>query len=148
MPEQIYVDPAALSVDASEYIAFCIPYAKSACVSLFADDIKARGESFNDYLDSSGGGVVYEDAYEDDNTVVITEFWFRQPVFRHSVREHGFNAAGDIALCVLINGKEVKYVPKYWDKYRLRHVPVCYLQQSAERRRVFGEKASLNSLFL
>ena len=112
MPEQIYIDPAALSVDASEYIAFVYRMHNQRAFRLFADDIKARGESFNDYLDSSGGGVVYEDAYEDDNTVVITEFWFRQPV-SGTVSGTRFNA-GDIALCVLINGKEVKYIPKYW----------------------------------
>lgn len=110
LPEQIYPDPTAPSLDACEYVAYVYRLHQQRAYRLFEADIRARGEHFEDYL-CSGHSLAVDDTGEKD-TVTVTEFWFRQPTDGQSggVSYH----AGDIALCVLIGDKEVKYVPSYW----------------------------------
>lgn len=114
LPEQIYADPAARTVDDCEYIAFVYRMHRQRARRLFENALRRRGESFSEYLAAPGKGVVFEGAYEDEDAVTVTEFWFRQPKAGESAGTRF--AAGDIALCVLINGKEIQYVPKYWLK--------------------------------
>ncbi len=112
LPEQIYADPTASEVDACEYIAFVYRMHRQRAYRLFERDMRERGEKFADYLEHTSGGITAGDGYSDEDTVTVTEFWFRQPTDGQS---NGIRyAAGDIALCVLIGGKEVKYLPKYW----------------------------------
>ena len=114
LPEQIYADPTASDVDACEYIAFVYRMHRQRAYRLFEKDMRERGESFADYLESTPRGLVSGDDYSDEDTVTVTEFWFRQPT--SGEKDGVVYAAGDIALCVLIGGKEVKYLPKYWLK--------------------------------
>lgn len=114
LAEQIYTDPASDTVDGCEYIAYVYSMHSQKAKRIFEEDIKKNGDSFESYYNSTAHrGVVYEGEYEDEDTVTITEFWFRQPHDSHG-NSHNKYKAGDIALCILINGMEVKYIPKYW----------------------------------
>ncbi len=112
-PEQIFTDPASDTVDGCEYIAYVYPMHTQRARRIFADDIGRRNGGFDEYLKPGRTGVIFEDNYDDENTVTITEFWFRQPVDAHG-NSNILYKAGDIALSVLINGREVRYIPKYW----------------------------------
>lgn len=121
-PEQIFADPCSDTVDGCEYIGYVYSMHSQRAKRVFEEDIKKRGCSFDDYLSSTKTGVVYEDGYEDENSVTITEFWFRQPKNAHGNCDIKYKA-GDIALCILINGKEVRYIPKYWQNTNCNMYP-------------------------
>lgn len=113
-PKQIFTDPTADTVDDCEYIAFVYPMHAQRARRIFGESIGENGEDFGDYLSSFGGkSVIYEGDYDDENTVTVTEFWFRQPEDSASGEKESFSA-GDIALSVLLNGREISYTPKYW----------------------------------
>ena len=112
-PEQIFTDPSADTVDGCEYIAYVYPMHTQKARRVFAEDIGKRNGRFEEYLSNNGTGIVFEDCYDDENTVTVTEFWFRQPCDAHGNSGIRYKA-GDIALSVLINGKEIRYIPKYW----------------------------------
>ena len=133
MPQQIFPDPSSTTVDGCEYIGYLYRMHKQRAKRVFQDDFLERNETLDDYLDSGGTdlyesltGESYDSAqYEaEDETVTITEWWYRQPedgettVTRRIGKErvtlsYRWNS-GDIALCILINGREVRYIPKYW----------------------------------
>lgn len=113
-PEEIFPDPTASTVDGCEYIAFVYPMHRQKALRMFKNDLTERNEHFEDYLQSSDHlGFVYENTSSaSEDSVTITEFWFRQSC---NGKENGITyCAGDIALCVFINGKEIRYIPKYW----------------------------------
>lgn len=137
-PEQIYIDPSAETVDSAEYIAYVYPMHKQKARRVFEKDIKAASDSFESYLSGSTKGVMYEGEYEDDDTLTVTEFWFRQPKNSHG-NSHTEYKAGDIALSVLINGKEVKYIPKYWQNIDCGMFPFVIYSKIPEKGSVWGK---------
>lgn len=119
----IYPDPTASDVDSCEYIAYAYRIHKQKAYRMFEQDIKDSGENIEDFFDTGAksGLFVKSDVFDDeDDTVEITEWWFRQPKNGNAKIKRGEKSsfyewsAGDIALCVLINGKEIRYIPKYW----------------------------------
>ena len=115
---QFYPDPAASELDACEYL-FCVcSMHASRAARLFAAELAAAGEDAY-ALPDSGRGIMSGDGEPyDADCVTVTEFWFRQPLSGHA-RDTLTGAdipfaAGDIAMCLLIGGKEVRYIPKYW----------------------------------
>lgn len=150
LPEQIYADPNAMSVDACEYIAFVYPMHKQKAFRVFEDDIASRGEDFESYFDADGrSGVTLPDRGEADS-VTVTEFWFRQPrsgectvstLSRDEGKtEHRYAyKAGDVALTVLINGKEVKYIPKYWQNTDCNMFPFVIYSKVPSEDGIWGK---------
>lgn len=112
-PDQIFADPSSHTVDGCEYIGYVYSMHSQKARRLFDADLKKRNCSFEEYLVPGKTGVVYEGPFDDENTVTVTEFWFRQPSDAHGNSKVSYKA-GDIALCILINGKEIRYIPKYW----------------------------------
>lgn len=122
-PEQIFTDPAADTVDDCEYIAYIYSMHAQKARRTFGGYIEALGESFESYLSCGGEkSVVFEGDYDDENTVTVTEFWFRQPKDSEANSKERY-FSGDIALCVLLNGREVSYIPKYWKNTGCRMFP-------------------------
>ncbi len=128
--KRIVTDPAASDVDGCEYIGYVYPMHKNRAKRIFEGDFIARGEEFDSYLTQTGFFDVGENLISDgfdvnEDTVKITEWWFRQPSNGQCVitesdggikRRRTYKwKAGDIALSVLINGKEIRYIPKYWN---------------------------------
>lgn len=134
-PQTIYPDPAATCVDDCEYIGCVYRISTSRAARLFDADFARLGTSLAGILKQrnagrkQGSGISLfelDDAGTLPDTVEVTEWWFRQPRDGEEVcglcGDDGEEAvtfryqSGDIALSVLIEGVEVRYVPKYWTK--------------------------------
>ncbi len=130
-PEQILCDPSATDVDSCEYIGYMYRLHKQKAKRIFAQDFKRLGEDIEGYVNSYHSGLGYyeytgQDRSEDpaDDTITITEWWFRQPSDGKQTikclvdgKEVGVTykwKSGDIALCILLGDKEIRYIPKYW----------------------------------
>lgn len=88
-------------------------------------------------MENTARGIVSGDGYAEEDTVTVTEFWFRQPCGGESGGES--YAAGDIALSVLIGGKEVKYMPKYWRKTALSSYPFVIYHKVPNENSLWGK---------
>lgn len=145
LPEQIYMDPAALTVEDAEYIAFIYRMHKQKVCRVFGEEIQKRGENAAYYFDAAekGSGVIFGDSYGSDDSVTVTEFWFRQPKSGDSDGAH--YEAGDIAFSVLIGGKEVRYEPNYWRKTHCGLYPFVIYCKTPNEGSVWG-KSELEQL--
>ncbi len=137
-PEQIFTDPTAENVDDCEYIAYVYSMHSQRAKRIFESDAQKRGGGFEEYLSSGRTGVVFEDDYDDENTVTITEFWFRQPKDAHGNSSVKYKA-GDIALSVLINGKEIRYIPKYWQNTDCDMFPFVIMSKIPNEGSIWGK---------
>lgn len=154
MPEQIYPDPAAADVDSCEYIGYVYKMHTERAKRVFADDFKLYGtnisecrEAYSDCAVMSGFCGAF-DGYRDD-TVTVTEWWFRQPKAGKLTkkiisdgREKSINyswKSGDIALCVFINGREVRYVPKYWTSTSFNYYPFVIYNRIPGDKSIWGK---------
>ncbi len=112
-PESIYPDPYAASIDECEYIAQTYKMSITRASRLFSADLARLDMSIEDIVREYGDGNMEE------GTVDILEWWSRQSEPGEYIDADG-NAAkysrGDIALSILICGKEVRYVPRFYRK--------------------------------
>lgn len=149
-PEEIYPDPTAKDVDGCEYIGYVYKMHKQRAQRVFGKDFKRRGETLEDYLDlSSSWATSFEYATSeyspDDDTVTVTEWWFRQPadgsikVNDADGTKHYSWKSGDIALSVLINGKEVRYIPKYWKNTGFEGFPFVIYSRIPSDTSIWGK---------
>lgn len=129
-PEAIYPDPCATGVDDCEYIACVYRMNTDRAARLFADDLAHRGLSADVLWREAGkhsrGAILSDAAKTAGQTVEVIEYWHRQSADGSIEREDGETVswqAGDIALSILINGTEVRYVPKFWSKTSCRQYP-------------------------
>lgn len=127
-PQAIYADPTAANVDDCEYIACVRRMHKQKAKRVFARDFETLGEAPERYLDEPDDGpftVGLADA--GDDTVTVTEFWFRQSADGKDRETRTGKMipfkAGDVALSVLIGGREVRYVPRYYQNTVCTHFP-------------------------
>lgn len=148
-PSEIYTDPTAKDVDSCEYIAYVYRVHKQKAARLFADDFKRSGTSIEDYIDSgrffSFASKLDSDMYDcEEDTVTVTEWWFRQPQEgKAAVKQNDRTVqyewkSGDIALSVLINGKEIRYIPKYWKKTDFENFPFVIYTRLPNDKSVWG----------
>lgn len=151
---RIYTDPSAVDVDGCEYIAYVYPMHKNKAKRVFAEDIFAKNCDFSDYLESSMSFCdpykISSDAFDtSDDTVTVTEWWFRQPESGSTsitFSEDGIKRscyykwkAGDIALSIFINGKEVRYIPKYWSNTDFKSFPFVIYSRLPGDNSIWGK---------
>ena len=147
---EIFADPTSTDVDSCEYIGHVYHMHKQKAQRIFEDDFKANGTSLCDYLDDKSffglGLRLDSQQYSgEDDTVCVTEWWFRQPcdgsakIVRDGKSYSYEWKSGDIALCVLINGKEVRYIPKYWKKTGFTSYPFVIYSRIPDERSVWGK---------
>lgn len=139
-PQTVFPDPAATCVDDCEYIGCVYRMSVTRAARIFAADLDRLGLTMEDILRERSygrkrgdGASLFEGDGGPPETVEITEWWFRQPRDGEEVcglcgdngtEEVAFRyEAGDIALSILIEGVEVRYVPKYWTKTACRKFP-------------------------
>lgn len=157
--KRIYTDPTSADVDGCEYIAYVYPMHREKAKRVFAKDLLARSAEFEEYLyeinafshsgDLTSGDLTSDSFDSDEDTVTITEWWFRQPSdgeCRIAIRENGINTsrlyswkAGDIALSVLINGKEIRYIPKYWANTSYTSYPFVIYSKIPNENSIWGK---------
>ncbi len=150
---RIYTDPSARDVDSCEYIAYVYPMHRERAKRVFEADIESKGASFEDYLYEDSGffdGSINSDSFDaDGDCVTVTEWWFRQPSdgeCRILRKEDGITTgrfykwkAGDIALSLLINGKEVRYIPKYWTNTSYNSFPFVIYSKLPDENSIWGK---------
>ena len=152
-PFDIFPDPTASDVDSCEYIGYVYKMHKNKARRVFENDFATRGTGFEEYLSSDSFNVyatmMQGDTNCEDDTVTITEWWFRQPCggktavkiktadgYKHINYEW---EAGDIGLCVFINGKEVRYIPKYWKNTDFKSFPFVIYSKIPSQNGIWGK---------
>lgn len=152
--KRIITDPSASDVDGCEYIGYVYPMHKNRARRVFADDFIARDEEFSSYINHrdtvSTGELISSGNFDTDtDSVTVTEWWFRQPTDGQCViteylggikTRRSFSwKAGDIALSVLINGKEIRYIPKYWNNTGFDRFPFVIYSKLPNENSIWGK---------
>lgn len=151
-PAQIFPDPSATDVDSCEYIGYVYKMHIQKAARIFDKDFKARGTDISDYLDRTGNGFALLDSESysgEQDTVTVTEWWFRQPTDGNALIKNVCGTderhmryrwkSGDVALCVFINGKEVRYIPKYWRTTKCSFFPFVIYNKIPSDKSVWGK---------
>lgn len=136
----VYPDPFATTVSECEYVAFVYHMSRTRAERLFCEDLLRRDLSmqmlFPDNMKGRNAGGL-------GDTVEITEFWFRQPTDGEAICDFSGEkisyAAGDIALSLLIEGREVRYLPKFWKKTSFGEYPFVIYEKIPEEGRIWGK---------
>ena len=136
-PWQIYTDPAAETLDSSEYVAYVYPMHVQRAKRIFGADFARKNEKIDDYISSPKENYpTFDDFYEETpDCVTVTEFWFRQP----KDSKAGNFKAGDIAVSILVNGREVRYVPKYWKNTNCSFFPFVIYNKVPCENSIWGK---------
>ena len=141
-PDTVFPDPAASTLDECEYVAVCYRMSTARAVRIFADDLARADMSIASVLHAKKGKKhIFDEVNEVCDTLEITEFWFRQPTDGEE-RVGGVSytyQAGDIALSILIEGAEVRYVPKFWTKTSYRKYPFVIYQKIPTEGSIWGK---------
>ena len=147
---EIFPDPSAGDVDSCEYIGYVYKMHKQKAKRVFSGDLKYLGNDIDSLCGRkrmfSSFSNVSTDLYDaDEDTVTVTEWWFRQPEDGKALIKRGENSygceykAGDIALSVLIDGVEVRYIPKYWKKTSFSSYPFVISPKIPEEKNIWGK---------
>ncbi len=141
-PETVFPDPTASSADECEYVAFCYRMSTAKAKRMFREDLSRKGTDVDVILRAKNGKKhIFDDAALLYDTVEITEFWFRQETDGEET-EAGVPysyRAGDIALSILLEGVEIRYVPKFWTKTAYRNYPFVIYQKIPQKGSIWGK---------
>lgn len=105
--DDVFVDPCATSLDDAEYICYCYFMHRRKAERLYGKDFKKKDIDLDDLSTETRTTIeeLNRDAASNPeaqmNQVMILEFWYRDD-------------EGDIALSLLVNGKEFRHIKKYW----------------------------------
>jgi hypothetical protein len=126
-PANIFPDPAAYNIDDCEYLFYAYRLHIKKARRIFGDIIDEIATDNLHYETEIYNQVSYENAsnkysYSNaktqfyDNTIQVLEYWFRQPDDgKCKINKVNYSwKAGDIACSIVIDKKEVKYIPNYW----------------------------------
>lgn len=118
-PEDFYPDPAAVSLEECEYVDYVYSMHRVRFARTFAAELMQQGLTADELM----SGAYREEnslfdftlgADDETDTIQVREHWFRQP------EEQQINgetiAAGVIACSIQAGGKELKYIPNYWER--------------------------------
>ena len=133
--ETVFPDPFGKTVDDCEYIACIYRMATGKAARIFANDLEAHGLTMSGIIGSKHRGK--RDPLGLGDTVEITEYWFRQPT---DGEDSGYvYKSGDIALSVLIEGTEVRYLPKFWPKTSYEKYPFVIYTRIPSEETIWGK---------
>lgn len=152
--KRIVTDPSSAELDGCEYVGYSYPMHINRAKRIFSADLISKDADFSDYLRNEGVFGFSERLSSDDfdvsdETVTVTEWWFRQPEDGECVitaYEDGIRRrfpyswkAGDIALSVFINGKEIRYITKYWRNTSFDSFPFVIYSKLPNENSVWGK---------
>ncbi|MBQ8497151.1 MAG: hypothetical protein IJ489_06850 [Clostridia bacterium] len=123
--ETVFPDPFGKTVDDCEYIACVYRMNTGKAVRIFTDDLQARGLTMEGIMAGKHRGK--RDLLGLGDTVEITEYWFRQA------------DSGEIALSILIEGNEVRYLPKFWSKTSYDSYPFVIYARIPTENMIWGK---------
>lgn len=149
-PECVFTDPCAASVDDSEYIVYTYKMSKSKAERVFAADLKREHTTISkilQYSEKSASALAYDNGNGNITDVVdITEFWFRQPCdgICEAADNNGHTyiysyKAGDIALSIFVCGREIRYIPKFWENSGCSKFPFVIYNKIPSEDSVWGK---------
>lgn len=137
-PENIFPDPCASNIDECEYIGHVYRMSILREERIFAEDMKRKGITFRALLrDEKGKSLSGE-----EDTVEVLEWWFRQRSDGEYINANGeraYYSRGDIALSVLICGKEVRYIPKFFTKTNYNSFPFAIYSRIPKDGSIWGK---------
>lgn len=151
-PENIYPDPNSTSVDGCEYIGYTYKLSRLTVQRVFADDLALAGTNIDKIFEERDERMGIEtDIYSSEASPLadVTEWWFRQP-YDGSCSCETIDAAGnittvnyeyragDIALCILLCGREIRYIPKFWNKTSCTHYPFVIYSRIMSDNSIWG----------
>ncbi len=151
-PENIYPDPNSTSVDGCEYIGYTYKLSRLTAQRVFADDLALAGTNIDKIFEERDERMGIEtDIYSSEASPLadVTEWWFRQP-YDGSCSCETIDAAGnittvnyeyragDIALCILLCGREIRYIPKFWNKTSCTHYPFVIYSRIMSDNSIWG----------
>ncbi len=118
--EAIYVDPACREkgLQAGQYVFHLYRMHKVAFCNHYARELKKLGIDPSEVMstDYSSELKLFDmtsGVNDDEDTVTVLEHWFKHPF---DVTEHGKKIeAGTVGCSILVGGKEIKYIPDYWE---------------------------------
>lgn len=118
--EAIFVDPACREkgLQAGQYVFHLYRMHKVAFCNHYAQDLQKLGirpEEIisEDYAESLKLFDMTSGVNDWEDTVTVMEHWFKQPM---PVTVNGRKIeAGTVACSILVGGKEIKYIPQYWE---------------------------------
>ncbi|OCZ54321.1 hypothetical protein [Dehalobacter sp. TeCB1] len=127
-PANIFPDPSAAELDDCEYIDYVYRLHKIKAGRIFVEDLKRLGITV---FDLAADGFhsqteIYDTTTHDvmTDTLQVIEHWFRQPFDGSDTYEYVVDGktitetvtweSGDIACSIIIDNKEIRYIPKYW----------------------------------
>ncbi len=122
-PASIYPDPSATSVGDCEYIGYTYRMSKLRACRVFGADFARMGTTLDELIeearkDKKKRRTLDIDIFDEQSpTVDVLEWWFRQSEDGEFTGADGSvtrYSRGDIALSILVGGREVRYVPKFW----------------------------------
>ena len=153
-PSQLFTDPSSADMDGCEYIAYCYTLHTSRAARLFGADIRRAGYTTEEVFRvrgawsdvfSSGFLAGIQDYDDAQHSVNVTEWWFRQPEdgeerIKTESGEVSYKwKSGDVGLCILINGREVRYVPKYWNGADCDMYPFVIYRKTPNEGSIWGK---------
>ena len=163
-PMNIYPDPHGSCIEECEYIAHLYRIHKSNANRLFKNDFKIKNldrddikNILSDSRNSRNIGAFDEvsvfntNTYDDkEQTVNVVEWWFKQPDDGSMKIDYAdsngeiytidYNwKAGDIGLVILVNGVEVRYIPKYWHYTNQNIYPFIFYCKTPNENSVWGK---------
>lgn len=104
--DDIFPDPSAINLDECEYVDYVYYMHLQKIRRVFGEDIKKAGLEIEDIIPTSQSETRTISsttiANADDYMVQVLEHWYRDD-------------EGDIACSILINGKEIRHIPKYYE---------------------------------
>lgn len=137
-PENIFPDPCASNIDECEYIGHVYRMSILRAERIFAEDMKRKGITFRELLcDEKGKSLSGE-----EDTVEVLEWWFRQRSDGEYINANGekaYYSRGDIALSVLICGKEIRYIPKFFTKTNYNSFPFAIYSRIPKDGSIWGK---------
>ena len=132
LPASVYPDPGAVCVDECEFIGYAYKMSKARAERVFSEDFARMGTNLDELIceakhDKKARENFDFDIYNEQNpTVDVLEWWFRQDHDGTYMRGDGSVTCyvrGDIALSIIVGGKEIRYVPKFWTNTPCRRFP-------------------------
>lgn len=113
----LFIDPAAKSLDDAEYVDYVYYMHRRKAERLFGKELKAA-QIDTETVSTEGPSITEGDTATDDTSTTADTHLVQ--IIEHYYKDD----EGDIALSMLLNDREFKHVPKYWE--RTRAMVKCY----------------------
>ena len=142
-PEAIYPDPSASSLDECEYVGYVYSMSRIKAERVFEYDLSRSGTTVGEILKENGK----EPELTDD--VEIVEWWYKQPQSGEGLCDYVVGdaiesrpcpyKAGDVAFSILIGGREIRNVPKFWQKTGYGKFPFVIMNKTPRDGSIWGK---------